>query len=256
MQLADTHAHLNLGEFDEDLDEVIERALHSGVSKILCVGTTLRSSERAVEIARRFPGVVYGAVGIHPNHAAESGPEELTEIEALARLPEVVAIGETGLDFHYDYTPPNVQHEFFHRHIALSRMLSKPLVIHSRDSEQQVLGCLGAYSPPIAGIRHCFSSSAQLARRYVELGLHISFAANVARAGHRKLKAAAAAVPADRLLVETDCPYMVPPAVRTSRNEPALVTHTLKALSEIRGVEMTWLAGQTMLNAERLLSFG
>ena len=252
--MVDTHAHINLAEFDADLDDVVARALRAGVSKILCVGTTFGSSQRAIDIARQFPGVVYASVGIHPNHAGESSEEDLTGVEHLARMPEVVAIGETGLDFYRQYTPQDIQHDFFRAHIGLSKELNKPLVVHCRQSEKELLDCLQSSSPPVRGIRHCFSGSAQIARQYLELGMHISFAANVARPGHRKLKAAAGAVPAHRLLIETDSPYIVPTGMGAVRNEPAFLPHTLKALSEIRRTEVASLAEQTARNAVELLS--
>ena len=251
MEIVDTHAHLT--EFEEDLDKVIGRAVGAGVTRILCVGTDLASSRRAVEIARQFPGVVAAAVGIHPNRVAEASEAELSEVESLARLPEVVAIGETGLDFFREFSPHSTQLRFFQEHLRLATDLAKPLVIHARNSEQQVLVALEGHAGRLTGIRHCFSSSAQVALRYVELGMHISFAANVARAGHRKLKSAAAAVPADKLLVETDSPYMAHPSAGAARNEPAFITHTVEALSSIRGVSAESLAEQTTQNARALL---
>jgi len=256
MELFDTHAHLNLPQFEADLSEVLERARSAGVRMILCIGTDLPSSRRAVELARRFPDLIAAAVGIHPNHAAEMerGTPWKREIASMARLREVAAIGESGLDYVHDFCPRDLQQQLFRWHIALARRLAKPLVVHSRRSDAEVLRILAESGPPLSGVKHCFSGSTQTARAYLKMGFYISFAANLAREGHKRLKAAAAAVPPGRLLVETDSPYLVPPAVGTARNEPGFLGHTLMVLSRIRRVEPERLAERTTANALRLFS--
>jgi len=252
MDVIDTHAHLNLEEFGEDYEDAIDRAQDAGVTQIVCVGTSAESSHRAMQIAARHLGIVHATTGIHPNYAMEAHPDEWDHIDMLAHEPEVVGIGETGIDYHREHTPPEIQKAFFRRHLEFAAKYDKPVIIHSRkaegDDEEVVQDFLGE----VRGIRHCFSGSAEEAERWVEMGFHISFAGNVTWSGRKQLKEAAKAVPAGRLLVETDCPYLTPSGAESRRNEPAFVVNTLTALSELRGVDPEELATQTTANAKRL----
>ncbi len=252
MRIVDTHTHLDGRQFEKDLAEVLDRAAAAGVRWMMCVGTDLASSRRCIELARRFPGRLRAAVGIHPNQWREAGPDDMSEIERLAATPEVVAVGETGLDFHHKFTPPDEQRAAFRRHTLLALSTGKPLIVHSRKSDEEVLRILAAEGEVPPGVRHCFEGSAQVAGRYVELGFHISFAGAVTRPGHKKTKAAARAVPEDRLLVETDCPYQTPAARSGARNEPAFIVDTIEALAALRDEEPATIASLTTANAMRL----
>lgn len=252
MRIIDVHAHLGMPQFEDDLADVLDRAARAGVSTVVCVGTDLQSSCRCIELARRFPQRIHASVGIHPNYCRQAGTDEMSQLQELAAAPEVVAIGETGLDFHREFTGPQEQIAAFRRHIRLALSAGKPLIVYSRKSDEEVLRVLAQESEIPSGVRHCFDSSAQMAARYVELGLHISFAGTVTHSGHKKLKTAARTVPAGRLLIETDCPYQTPAPRRRVRNEPAFIADTVRVLAELRGVTPDVLAAQTTANARRL----
>ena len=257
MKLFDTHTHLDQPEFDADRAEVIARAHQSGVETILAVGVDLPSSRAAVRLAEQFPGV-YAAVGVQPNHCAAVADGDWEQIVALARHPRVVAIGETGLDCYWDYAPLELQRTFFGKHIQLSAQCGLPLVIHCRDAQPQVLEMLGsaAASGPLRGVVHAFSGDASFAQQCVAMGLHISFAGSVSFTNKKfaELRQAAAAVPDDRILLETDSPYMVPHPLRgkQQRNEPSLLVYTAQALAALRGTAPEQLAAQSTANARRL----
>jgi len=253
MQLADTHAHLDMPQLSADLPQVIERAERAGLRHIICVGTDLPSSRRCVELARRFPRLLRAAVGIHPSNTPL--PEgQRDAVAALAALPETVAVGETGLDFYRDGPPEPAQRDSFERHVQTALELGKPIIVHSRRADEEVLSLLEGAGPGLRGVRHCFDAGPEVAARYVELGFHIAFGGAVTRPGYRKLKAAAGIVPADRLLLETDCPYQVPASRAGRRNEPAFIVETLRALAALRGEEPEDLAEITTANARHLFA--
>ena len=264
MNLVDTHAHLDLlGSPNGDLagvsrapQDVLERARRAGVAWVLCVGTTLASSRRCVELARRFPGLVYAAAGIHPNHCAEAAEGDFERVAELAALPEVAAVGETGLDYHRDYAPPELQAAWLRRHLALARDLRKPVIIHARKADQDALTVLVEHGAPLPGVRHCYDGGAQVALRYAELGLRIAFGGTLTYPGHSKLKEAAAALPADRLLLETDSPYMTPAGAPDGPNEPANVVHVARSLAQARGCPAEEIARLTTDNAQALFLAG
>jgi len=249
LQIIDTHAHLQEERFADELGDVVSRARRAGVCGMICVGTDLASSLSSIELARRFPGTIFAAVGIHPNCWARAAAEDLERLAELAAAPEVVAIGESGLDLHHPFTPIDAQVEGFRRHLRLAAELGKPILIHARKADERVLALLSETDPRPSGVRHCFDSSGQIAGRYVELGFHISLGAAVTRPGHRKLKAAARAVPDEWLLVETDCPYQAPAGRAGQRNEPAFIVDTLHALAGLRGTAPEELAAVTTRNA-------
>lgn len=258
MELIDTHAHLDDDEFSADLDEVIRRAGESGLSGIVAVGTTISSSLRAVELSRTH-AIVRAAVGIHPNYAAESKPEDWGHIVELSQEPEVVAVGETGLDRFRDHTPFSLQLEYFQRHIALAGERELPLVIHCRDAEADVLEQLESTigHGRLQGVMHAFTGEAATADCCLQLGLHISFAGQVTYRNRKfdSLREVARRVPLERLLVETDSPYLAPEPHRGRRNEPGHVRHTAERLAELRAVELAELADGTTANARRLFGF-
>jgi TatD DNase family protein len=251
--LVDTHAHLMDPAFGDDLVAVLQRAAEAGVGTIVCVGYDLESSRAAVELAREYPGL-RATVGVHPNYLAEAPQEWLAEVRALAAEPRVVGIGETGLDYYRTYTPHDVQQAGFVAQLELGVELGLPVVVHCRDAEADVLASLrvqtrGERAP---GVLHCFSGSATTMQAAVAAGYYISLAGTVTFKNAAGLRAVAAEVPADRLLVETDCPYLSPVPQRGQRNEPAHVRLTAACIAEVRGQPLVEVAEQTTANAERL----
>lgn len=253
--LFDTHAHLDDPQLAEDVAGVVERANAAGVSQILAVGTTLASSRRCVAIAQQHDGV-FAAVGIHPNHSHEAATSDWDEIVSLAREPKVVALGETGLDKYWDFAPLALQETYFDRHLRLSQATGLPVVIHVRESMPEVLAMLTAARAraAIAGVMHSFTGNQAEAAECVALGLYISFAGMVTFKKSEELRGVAATIPADRILVETDSPYLSPEPFRGRRpNEPARVEHTAQCLAKVREISLGELARQTTENARRLL---
>lgn len=253
--LFDTHAHLDDEQLLLQLPDVLARARDAGVESVVAVGTTLASSRAAVEIAGRYPGV-YAAVGIQPNHVAEAAAGDWEQIVELAKAPRVAAIGETGLDRYWDYAPFELQQEYFDRHIRLSQSSGLPLVIHMRDCGAEMVSMLAAAGSrgPLSGVMHSFTGDAALAKECLELGLYISFAGMVTYRKSNELREVAKTIPSDRILVETDSPYLSPEPRRGQRpNEPALVVHTAECLAQLRGLPLEDFAAQTTANARRLL---
>ena len=226
----DTHAHLDQSEFDADRGEVVARARAAGVEMILCPAVSAASSRAVVELAERHD--LMAAVGIHPNSTHEAAPGDWEQVAAMIGRPRVVAIGETGLDRYRDYAPFSLQQEYLDRHVRLAQQHDLPVILHCRDAQEDLLASLRAAAArgPIRGVVHAFSGGAAFAAECLALGLHVSFAGNVTYSNKKMepLRVAARAVPADRLLVETDSPYLVPQVFRgkQKRNEPAHVVHT------------------------------
>lgn len=255
--MIDTHAHLDEDAFTADLPEVIARAVDAGVATILTIGITAATSRRAVEIAQQFPEV-FAVVGIQPNYAAEVQPGDWETIEQLAGEERVVGIGETGLDRYWDFAPIDAQVDYFRRHLDLSDRIGKPFVVHCREAEADVVAELqrAAESHPLNGVMHSFCGNAGTARQCLDLGLHLSFAGMLTYKKNDELRATAAGVPLDRVLVETDSPYLTPVPLRgkQKRNEPANVVHTAQCLADARGMPLDELAAATTANARRLFS--
>jgi TatD DNase family protein len=254
MELFDTHAHLNDEQFEGLLEDVLARARAAGVVQMLCVGTTVETSRRAVELAETHAEIV-AAVGIHPNYCGEATAADWERIEELACHPRVRALGETGLDRYWDDAPFATQQEFLARHLALSRVTGLPCVLHMRDCQADLLEMLrdDHRRGPIHAIMHSYTGDAAGAAESVELGLHVSFAGMVTYKKSDELRQVAASVPAARLLVETDAPYLSPHPHRSVRpNEPAMMIHTAECLAQVRGVSLAELARQTTENARRL----
>ena len=252
--LFDTHTHIDQSDFDDIRDAIVQRARDAGVSTLIAVGTTAGSSRTCVELAARYDGV-YAAVAIHPNYVAESGPDDWADIERLASAPRVVAIGETGLDRHWDYTPFERQQEYFDRHIRLAAAHGLPFIVHMRDCEADILAALreAHQRGPLRGVMHSFTGDAEMAAECVSMGMHISFAGMLTYKKSQPLRDCAATIPADRLLLETDAPYLSPEPVRSMRpNEPANVRHTAECLARVRGMTLDYLAKLTTTNARGL----
>jgi TatD DNase family protein len=254
MTLIDTHAHLDDDRFADDLPAVLERATAAGVVNTLTIGVDLPTSRAAVALAARFPQVK-AVVGIQPNHVGEAADADWGEVQQLAADPLVVAVGETGLDRHWDRAPFPLQQDYFWRHLGFARTLGKPVVIHCREAEAEVVEMLrGDHRQfgPIRGVMHSFSGDVATMRACVEMGLHISFAGMVTYKNAEDLRAVAAAVPLERLLVETDSPYLAPVPVRGKRNEPAFVRHTAECVAKVKGVSVDELCEATTRNARQV----
>ncbi|MGE0607579.1 MAG: TatD family hydrolase [Pirellulales bacterium] len=252
--LFDTHAHLDEVRFDTDRAEVVSRAAAAGVTRMVAVATTAHSSQTGLRLAAEFAGV-YPSVGIHPNYLAALTDGEWSRIEELARQPGVVALGETGLDKHWDDTPWEVQLDYFQRHLRLSQQTGLPVIIHTRDCQVEMLAALRDATlrfGPLRGVMHSFTGDAQMAADCLALGLYISFAGMVTFKKSDDLRAVAATVPTDRILIETDCPYLAPHPLRGQRNEPAHLQHTAACLAGVRGLPLADFAAQTTANALRL----
>ncbi len=251
--LFDTHAHLHFPEFAGDLAEVLARARAAGVRRTLTVGSDVETSRAAVALAAREADV-WASVGVHPHDAGEADAAALAEIERLAGAPRVVAIGECGLDFFRNLSPREAQERCFRAQLGLARRVGKPVIVHCRDAHEETLAILaeeGVGEP--GGIMHCFSGDVALARRCLDLGLLISLAGPVTYPKARALPDVATFVPANRLGVETDCPFLPPQPYRGKRNEPAWVAITAARVAELRGEPLESLAARMAENARTLL---
>jgi TatD DNase family protein len=251
--LFDTHAHLHFPEFDADRAAMLERARVSGVRRMLTIGTDVETSRASIALAGREAGV-WATVGIHPHDAAQADAAALTEIERLAAEPRVVAVGEIGLDYFRDLSPREDQHRAFRALIGIARRAGKPVVIHCRDAHEDTLAILAEERvAEVRGIMHCFSGDVAIARRCLDLGLLISLAGPVTYPNARSLPEVARFVPGDRLVVETDCPFLPPQGYRGKRNEPAYLSITATRVAELRGETIDALAARTTANARALL---
>lgn len=251
--LFDTHAHLNSDTFTDTVGEVVTRAKEAGLVGIGVIGIDVKTSRRACELAAVYPGYLHAVVGIQPNSAAEAKPEDFSAIEEMAGMPGVRGIGETGLDCYWDDTPIELQHEYFDRHLELARQTRLPIVIHMRESCELVIEQLRNQSGTLPNcVMHSFTGNVDEARRCLDLGLMISLAGMVTFKKNDALREVAKMVPDDRLLIETDSPYLSPEPMRGKRpNEPARVAHTLECLAKVRGVSREQLAELTTQNAKR-----
>ncbi len=252
--LIDTHCHLDPEYFPEGADEALSRAHSAGVTGFVCIGVgSVVQARSAVGIARRRPDV-WATLGVHPHDAASYDAALEAELVALAAGPRVGAVGEVGLDFHYDHSPRARQAEVFRRFIQLARQLAKPLVIHTRSAPDETLRILTEENArDVGGIIHCFSEDKPFAERALDLGFYLSFSGIVTFKRSLAIQEVAAWAPAERILVETDSPYLAPVPLRGKRCEPAYVLHTARCVAELRGVGLEELARQTSQNAARLL---
>ena len=253
--LIDTHAHLFDDRFRSDLPVVLKRAEAAGIERAICIGIDRESSIESVRLANQFP-LLFAAVGIQPNSAAEAQPGDWDAIVKLAESePRVVALGETGLDRYWDRTLFPMQEDYFARHIDLARRLGKPFVIHCREAETDVVRMLRAEFEkhgPIRAVMHSFSGDLATAQACLGMGLYISFAGMITYKTAQSLRDVAKEVPLDRLLVETDCPYLPPIPHRGKRNEPGYVVHTAGCLAEVKGISPETIGEATTNNAKTL----
>jgi TatD DNase family protein len=254
MELFDTHAHLDQLEFDDDRADVISRARAAGVANIVAIGISADTSQACVNLAAQYDGV-FAAVGLQPNYLAEAKPDDWDRVVAMVAQPKVVAIGETGLDRYWDFAPFELQQDYFDRHLRLSQERGLPFIVHMRDCDEDILVMLreAHRRGPLNGVMHSFTGSHAMMEECVAMGLFISFAGMATYKKSTELRDIAAAVPADRILVETDSPYLSPDPVRKiKRNEPAHVLHTATCLAEVRSVPLADFAALTTANAKRL----
>jgi TatD DNase family protein len=251
--LVDTHAHLQEPVLRDGLGDVLTRAREAGVHQIVAVGTTAEDSFEVADIARSIPGV-FAAVGIQPNYAAQAKTGDWEKIVCLVDRVKIVALGETGLDRYWDYTPFEVQQAWFDRHLHLARERGLPVIIHCRDCEREIAEQLDRLGGPVRGVLHSFTGTREHAEAFLDLGLHLSFAGMVTFTNRKldSLRDVAARVPLDRLLIETDSPYLSPHPHRGKSNEPARLVCTAEKLAEIRGMTVAELASVTTANARRL----
>ena len=255
MNLTDSHCHLDFPEFSPELDAVVERARAAGVTRIITISTRVARHADIAAIAERFPDVFF-TVGTHPLQAGEEPDVPVERLVELSRHPKCVGIGEAGLDYHYDAAPRDVADRVFRTHIRAARESGLPLVIHSRDADADMAATLedemarGRFE----AVLHCFTSSMELARTGLELGLFVSFSGVATFKNSEALRDVARAVPLDRMLVETDAPFLAPVPHRGKRNEPAFVAHTARVLAEVKGVDPETFAAATSANVDRLFS--
>jgi len=253
--LVDSHCHLDFPEFEAELPDIVARAGDAGVGVCVSIGTKLSGFAAVAEVAARFPNV-YCSVGVHPHEAAREPLEDAAKLIALAKWPKVVGIGETGLDYYYEHSPRPRQIANFRCHIAAARALALPLIVHTRDAEDDTIEILreemgqGAFT----GLIHCFTGSQRLAEAALALGFCISASGILTFKNSGALRDVLAGVPLDRLLVETDAPYLAPVPHRGKRNEPAFVTHTAAMLAGLKGVPVDELARATTDNFFRLFT--
>jgi len=252
--LIDTHAHLEMPDFSGDLDAVLERARQAGVRQIITIGTDLNTSRRAVELAHRYP-MVFAAVGVHPHDAKTVSDETIAGLADLAQSEQVVAFGETGLDYYRDRSPRAAQREAFIRHLDLAESIGLPIIIHCRDAHADLLAILREHAAAgCRGVCHCFSGSEADAKAFLDLGLHVSFTGTITFPNASAVRAVVKAVPLDRTMVETDCPYLSPQPRRGRRNEPAHVTFIAEQIARLHGVSLDAVAEATTSAAQRLFA--
>ncbi len=248
--LVDTHAHLNFDAFKSDYRGVIERASENDVRGIINVGSNLATSKKAIEIAKEFPGV-YAAVGLHPIHVKDEDFDEASYLK-LAKDKRVVALGETGLDYYYDKSLADLQKEIFQKILKISQVIGKPVILHSRDSSEDVLSILMQENPEPRGVMHCFQGGWPYAKMILDLGMYISFTGLITFSKNYETFEVIENTPLDRLLLETDCPYMTPEPYRGKRNEPAYVIEVAKKIAELKKIPIEKVTEQTSQNAQNL----
>ncbi|MBP1765557.1 MAG: ycfH [Firmicutes bacterium] len=249
--LFDTHAHIDDEQFDPDREEVLGRAAAAEVKYILCAGADMASSARAVALAQAH-STVYASVGVHPHDANSVSEADYQRLAEWAALPKVVAIGEIGLDYYYDLSPREIQQTVFCRQLDLARQTGKPFIIHDRDAHGDILEIVRKQAQGLQGVFHCFSGSWEMARELLKMDYYLAIGGPVTFKKAAKVQKVAAQIPLDRLLVETDCPYLTPHPHRGHRNEPAYVRLVAEEIARLRNISLEELAAATTANAKRL----
>lgn len=248
----DTHAHLDDEQFDADRAQAIARAGEAEVRLIVNVGCNVASAEKTLELTRKYP-FIYGVVGMHPHDAKDLDEDGFKKLREMAVQPKIVAVGEIGLDYHYDHSPRDVQRAVFRRMIGLAREVGRPIVIHDREAHEDVLTIVREEKAcEVGGIFHCYSGSWQMAKDLLKEGFYLSVAGPVTFANARKLLEVVKEAPLERLLIETDCPYLAPVPYRGKRNEPAYVVKVAEMIASIRGLSTEEVARATQENGKRV----
>jgi TatD DNase family protein len=254
--LIDTHAHLEMREFNDDQDEVIKRAREAGVEYIVTIGTTLESSRDAVMLADKYD-FIYAAIGIHPHEVKDILHPAYDILRHFAQHKKVVAYGEIGLDYHYEHSPRSDQKRKFRDMLREARMLELPIIVHDRDAHEDTLQILSEeWSPELGGVLHCYSGDLAMAKRVIEMGFSLSIAGPVTFPKAEALREVVRQIPIEHLLIETDAPYLAPQPMRGKRNEPAFVRHTAEAVAKIKGLSFDDVARITSFNAMQLFGIG
>ncbi|MDD4688938.1 MAG: TatD family hydrolase [Eubacteriales bacterium] len=245
----DTHAHLDDARFDEDREFIIESLNEKEIDFVTNIGCDMKSSYASYEMAQKYP-FIYATVGVHPHSASEMTEEDLVQLEKWTQNEKVVAIGEIGLDYYYDFSPKDNQKYWFSKQLELAEKLDYPVVIHDRDAHEDCINLLKQFD--VKGIFHCFSGSKEMAEIVVKMGFYVAFGGALTFKNSKKSVQAAKAVPLDRLLIETDCPYLAPEGFRGKRNDPSLVRYAAIKLAEIKDIPFEEMAKITTENAKRV----
>jgi len=262
LEFIDTHAHLDMEEFDSDREEVISRAAEAGVKTIINVGIDMASNLKVIEMAEKYPGL-YAVLGVHPQDSRLVQPGDIEKISELAAHPKVVAIGETGLDFYREHSPRETQVEVFKKHLEMAGRLNLPVVIHSRAALPETLEILKDWSDsnPLPegkarGVIHCFNTNHDSAEKYMEMDFYFSLGGYIGYPSSIKFREVIKELPLDRIMLETDCPFLPPQKFRGKRNEPAYSVITAGVIAEIKGITIDQVAGQTTANAVKCFNLG
>ena len=253
--IVDTHAHLDFPDFQNDVDEVIKRAEEIGVEYLINVGVNVESSIKSVELAKRY-NWIYASVAIHPHDASSVSKEDWLQLETLSGQNKVVAIGETGLDYYRSRSKKDDQKRLFRQHIELAKKKNLPVIIHNRDASSDCLEIVRSYNGGIKGVIHCFSGSKEVANEFLELGFYISFAGPVTFPNAYSLREVVKSVPVERLLLETDCPFLAPQPKRGERNEPSYLKYTIPVFAELHKLSIEDIKRITTHNAKKLFEIG
>lgn len=256
-ELIDAHAHLDMARFEGDLDAVVARAASAGIIRIICAGIDLPSSRKAIELARRY-SPIYAAVGIHPEEASHATQQDIETLSVIAKSPKVVAIGEIGLDFYRDYGPREKQIDVFRWQLELASRLNMPVVIHARAADDELIPLLNSWQKEHwterPGVIHCFNGALKHARLYLEMGFYLSLGCYIGYPSAKAVREVVAQLPLERLLLETDSPFLPPQSRRGERNEPAYVIEAAEAIAQLLGISLTEVVHLTTINAEQVFS--
>ncbi|MEW8974433.1 MAG: TatD family hydrolase [Tissierellaceae bacterium] len=250
--LIDSHVHLDDERFDGDRDILIKSLKSNGIELVINIGADMKSSVDSIELAKRYDNI-YAAIGVHPHSASEMTENTLDELRDMAKEDKVIAIGEIGLDYYYDNSPRDIQRKWFREQLELAKELDLPVIIHSRDATKETYDIIKeAQDGTLRGVLHCFSGSVEVAMEYIKLGFYISIGGTVTFKNSRVVREVAQAVPLDKFLVETDCPYLTPEPYRGKRNEPMFVKYAAEKIAEIRGISFEELSKATNKNTKEL----
>ncbi|TVM01008.1 MAG: radical SAM protein [Candidatus Brocadia sp. WS118] len=254
--IIDTHAHLDFPDYKSDLESVLSRAKEADVDGIINVGTSLASSKKSVALANRFHNI-YASIGIHPHDASKVSEQDWQTLESLIHEKKVIAVGETGLDYYRNRSPHEDQQRIFHKHLTLAKTNNLPVIIHCRDASDDCLKILDEHkNGMLKGVVHCFSGTAEVAKKCIELGLYVSFAGPITFSNASNLREVAKSVPVERLLLETDCPFLSPQPKRGERNEPAYLSYIIPVLADLYGLSVQDIKRITTFNAYKLFGIG